>query len=107
MVIVVGAVAASSALAGCGGSSTPAATGEQPGDGKAIFTDSCGSCHTFSAAGTNGSSGPDLSSSALTAAEVSSQVLSGGGGMPSFDGDLTDQQIQAVAEFVAENDGSN
>lgn len=72
-----------------------------------IFTNSCGSCHTLGAAGTNGNNGPVLTSSALTAAEVSKQVLSGGGGMPSFDGDLTDQQIKAVSAFVAENDGSN
>ncbi|MBI2691294.1 MAG: cytochrome c [Solirubrobacterales bacterium] len=101
-----GALAASSTLTACGGS-TPSATGANPGDGKLIFTNSCGSCHTLGAAGTNGSNGPVLTSSALTAAEVSMQVLRGGGGMPSFDGDLTDQQIKAVSEFVAENDGSN
>ncbi|MBJ7354251.1 MAG: cytochrome c [Thermoleophilaceae bacterium] len=104
--MVVGALAASAAVAGCG-SNTPTATGEKPGDGKAIFTDSCGGCHTLQAAGTNGGSGPDLTNIGLTAAAVSKQVYSGGGGMPSFDGELIDQQIAAVSAFVAENDGSN
>jgi mono/diheme cytochrome c family protein len=39
--------------------------------------------------------------------EVSKQVINGGGGMPAYGGDLTDAQVKAVSEFVAENDGSN
>jgi sulfite dehydrogenase len=104
--MVVGALAASAALAGCG-SSTPTATGDKPGDGKLIFVDSCGGCHTLKAAGTDGSTGPDLTSIGLTWGEVSKQVYAGGGGMPSFDGDLTDKQITAVSKFVDDNDGSN
>lgn len=105
--VVVGALAASAALAGCGGSSnTPSTTGSEPVDGKAIFSDSCGGCHALAAAGTSGGSGPELTTIKLTADEVAAQVRSGGGGMPSFDGDLSEEQITAVAEFVAQNDGS-
>lgn len=104
--MVVGALAASAAVAGCG-SSTPLPTGAGADDGKLIFIDSCGGCHTLEAAGTNGTTGPSLTNIGLTSGEVSKQVYSGGGGMPSFDGDLTDQQIEAVSKFVDENDGSN
>ena len=104
--MVVGALAASATVAGCG-SSTPTATGDKPGDGKAIFVDSCGGCHTLEAAGTNGSNGPELTNIGLTWGEVSKQVYKGGGGMPSFEGDLTDKQITAVSKFVDDNDGSN
>jgi mono/diheme cytochrome c family protein len=104
--VVIGALAASAAVAGCG-SSTPLPSGAGAGDGKAIFVDSCGGCHTLEAAGTDGSNGPELTNIGLTWGEVSKQVYKGGGGMPSFDGELTDQQITAVSKFVDDNDGSN
>ena len=59
-------------LAGCGGEETIAPTGPvvgtlpkaEKGDaaaGKAVFADAgCGGCHSFKAAGTNASVGPDL-----------------------------------------------
>lgn len=93
------------ALVGCG--SAPTATGDKPGDGEAIFTQSCGGCHTLKSAGTNGTTGPNLTNIGLTWGEVSKQVYSGGGGMPSFDGELTDKQITAVSKYVDANDGSN
>lgn len=103
---VVGLAAVAIFTAGCG-SSGSTATGTNPGDGKQIFTDAgCDSCHALAAAGSNGGSGPDLNDIKLTADEVARQVSRGGGGMPSFSGDLSDQQIQAVSQFVAENDGS-
>lgn len=98
-------VVAAGAMAGCGGSGS-SATGDKPGDGKQIFTDSCGGCHAFKAAGTSGGSGPDLTILRVGSAQVAEQVKSGGGGMPSFDGTLTPTQITAVSKFVAENDGS-
>ncbi|MFT4050560.1 MAG: cytochrome c [Solirubrobacterales bacterium] len=93
--------AASLTLAGCGG---PASTST---DGKTIFSDAgCGSCHSLDAAGSDGGSGPDLTNLKVSADVVAEQVTNGGGGMPSFKGRLTDEQIQAVAKFVAANDGS-
>lgn len=92
-------------IAGCGSGSS--ATGEKPGDGKQIFTDAgCASCHAFAAAGSNGGSGPELTRLRIPADTVAEKVKNGGGGMPAFAGDLTEQQIDAVAEFVAANDGS-
>jgi mono/diheme cytochrome c family protein len=93
-------------VAGCG-SSTPTATGANPGDGKLIFKDSCGGCHTLADAGTNGGTGPELTNIGLTSGEVAKQVQNGGGGMPSFSGDLTPKQIEAVAKYVDDHDGSN
>lgn len=96
------ALAAAAIAAGCGGSDGSSATGENPGDGKQIFSDAgCAGCHHFAPAGSNGGSGPDLDGTSLTVQQIEDQVRDGGGGMPSFSGDLSDQQIQAVAEFVA------
>lgn len=92
------------ATSGCGGGG-PEATGANPGDGKQIFTDAgCVGCHTLSAANSNG--GTSLDNVKLTAPEIERQVTNGGGGMPAFSGKLTAQQITAVSEFVAANDGS-
>jgi mono/diheme cytochrome c family protein len=60
-------------LAGCGGEKTVSPTGEVVGTlpkaakgnaaaGKKVFADNgCGACHTFTPAGTNGTTGPNLS----------------------------------------------
>jgi mono/diheme cytochrome c family protein len=83
-----------------GKEAAPAATG-----GEAIFSQNCGSCHTLSAAGTSGSIGPNLDESQMDLAGIVRQVRNGGGAMPAFGDDLTDEQIQAVSTFVAENRG--
>lgn len=72
-------------------------------DPKALFTSNCAGCHTFAAAGTKGTVGPNLDQISLTADGIAEQIRNGGGGMPPFEGQLTDEQIQALAEFVFEN----
>lgn len=93
-------------VAGCGGQASTA-TGSKPSDGKQIFSDAgCGGCHTLAAANSHGGTGPVLTTIGLPASAVATQVKNGGGGMPSFGTQLTAQQIKAVSEFVASNDGS-
>lgn len=72
-------------------------------DGQAVFTDSCGSCHTLSAAGTSGTTGPNLDGVSLDAAGIEGIVRDGRGSMPGFGDQLSDQEIAAVAAFVAGN----
>ena len=72
-------------------------------DPKALFTSNCAGCHTFAAAGSKGTVGPNLDQISLPADGIAEQIRNGGGGMPPFDGQLTDEQIQALAEFVVEN----
>jgi mono/diheme cytochrome c family protein len=79
--------------------------GGGPTDGKAIFTQSCGSCHVLSDAGTTGTIGPNLDGTQLTLQEIAQQVRNGGGGMPAFEGQLSDEQIDAVADYVAKSAG--
>jgi mono/diheme cytochrome c family protein len=73
------------------------------GDPKALFTSNCAPCHTFAAAGTNGMVGPNLDQISPTEDRITEQIRKGGGGMPPFEGQLTDEQIQALAKFVFEN----
>ena len=61
----------------------------------------CGNCHTLAAANATGAVGPNLDELQPDAATVEEQVRSGGGGMPAFEGELSDDEIAAVAEYVA------
>jgi mono/diheme cytochrome c family protein len=74
--------------------------------GREIFIANCGSCHTLADAGTSGTIGPDLDSLSLSVEQVEEQVRNGGGAMPAFEGQLSDEQIQEVAAYVAASAGS-
>lgn len=69
-------------------------------DGAKVFQGNCGSCHTLSAAGTNGQVGPNLDNISLSASDIESIVQGGRGAMPSFSGRLSGAEIAAVAAFV-------
>jgi len=92
--------------------------------GDQIFTAAgCAGCHTFSPAGSNGTIGPNLDELAAAAGKrepgksaedyVRESItkpdafLAPGFGnvMPSFEGRLTDQQIQALADYLLKNGG--
>jgi mono/diheme cytochrome c family protein len=95
--------AAPSAAPPSGGTTTTAAS--HP-DGKQIYASAgCGGCHTLKAAGSTGNVGPNLDQLKPSKDAVAHQVAVGGGAMPAFKGQLSDAQIQAVADFVAKNAG--
>jgi cytochrome c553 len=79
--------------------------GEGGGDaaaGKAVFASAgCVNCHTLAAAGATGTVGPNLDDAKPSADKVVERVTEGKGVMPSFKGQLSDQQIQDVAAFVS------
>ena len=79
--------------------------GAASADGKAVFTDNCGTCHTLSDAGTSGIAGPRLDDAGLDAETVAATVRDGRGGMPAFAHTLDDAEIDAVAEYVAQASG--
>ena len=104
--------------AGCGGdddsdtAEPPAATTtdtttderDETGDaanGEMVFASAgCGGCHTFEAAGSSASVGPNLDESSASFDEVVEQVTNGGGAMPAFGDELSEQEIRDVAAFV-------
>ena len=108
--------------AGCGGSDDESAASEtttetvttggettmgggETGDaakGKAVFASAgCGGCHTFSKAGSSGNVGPNLDDAAPSFDTVVRQVTNGGGPMPAFKNQLSEQEIRDVAAFVS------
>ncbi|MGH3062891.1 MAG: c-type cytochrome, partial [Gaiellaceae bacterium] len=87
-------------LAGCGGDGDSGSGSSDPG--AKVFADAgCGSCHTLDAAGSSGSIGPNLDDANPSSDEVAAKVKSGGGGMPSFEGELSEREIRDVAAFVS------
>jgi mono/diheme cytochrome c family protein len=70
------------------------------GDAKSLFTTNCGSCHTLADAGTSGTVGPNLDQAKPSFEKAVTQIKNGGGGMPAFGGQLTDEQIQALARYI-------
>ena len=77
-----------------------------PTAGQAIFAKSgCGSCHTLSAAHSTGAVGPNLDQAKPDFRLVTARVTLGKGVMPSFKGQLSDQEIANVAAYVVKSTG--
>jgi mono/diheme cytochrome c family protein len=128
VVLIVLSCAAAVVLAGCGskGVTSPApvtVVGTLPkptqepetaafklkGDaaaGKTTFTKAgCTGCHTLKAAGATGTVGPNLDQVKPDYRLATSRVTNGKGVMPSFKGQLSDQEIANVAAFVVTSTG--
>ncbi|HVM10149.1 MAG TPA: cytochrome c [Acidimicrobiales bacterium] len=71
-------------------------------DGKAVFTKAgCGACHTLADAGATGGVGVNFDDAKPNALKVEQFVRNGAPpNMPSFEGRLTDAEIEAVALYV-------
>jgi mono/diheme cytochrome c family protein len=70
--------------------------------GKQVFTTAgCTSCHTLKDAGATGTVGPNLDDAKPPKSLVVDRVTNGRGVMPSFKGQLTPQEIAAVAAYVS------
>jgi cytochrome c551 len=70
--------------------------------GAAVFGENCSTCH--GATGHGGNGGPDLTTMPLAQSEEGAiqQVTNGGGGMPAFKGVLSEEEIENVAAYVAQ-----
>ena len=93
-------------LAGCGGGDDNSSDASNDPAAAKVFADAgCGGCHTLSAAGSNGTTGPNLDQLKPSKDRVAKQVEDGGNGMPAFGDKLSDEEIDQVAEFVSSSAG--
>ncbi|HEX6206399.1 MAG TPA: c-type cytochrome [Solirubrobacterales bacterium] len=76
--------------------------GGDPAAGETIFAENCAGCHGED--GHGGAGGPDLRTMPLAQTEEGAiqQVTDGGGGMPPFGGQLSEEEITDVAAFVVQ-----
>ncbi len=108
--------AGAAALGACGSQGIEVARDSQFRQGAELFAERCSGCHTFSAAGTEGSAsnvatrerkdGPNFDQRQESAEDVLFAIQNGGfssGPMPQ--NIVTGEEAQAVAEFVAEYSG--
>ncbi len=82
-----------------------ATTGDADAGAEVFASAGCGDCHALEAAGSSGTSAPDLDERQPDFETVVEQVRNGGGGMPAFGDELSEQEIRDVAAFVSENAG--
>ncbi len=72
--------------------------------GTAVFVSAgCGACHTMAAAKTNGKVGPNLDDLKPELQRIQEQVINGGGAMPPYKGQLSNQLIADVSQYVYES----
>ena len=97
-------------LTACGGDGADGAADGDAELGREVFTSiadpSCGSCHTLADAGTTGTIAPNLDELQPSADQVEQAVRAGPGAMPSFENELSSEQIDAVSTYVANATGS-
>jgi mono/diheme cytochrome c family protein len=80
---------------------TPPAGAGDAAAGKVVFKANCSGCHTLSDAGASGTVGPNLDAASPSYDLVVERATNGKGVMPSFQGNLTETQIQDVAAYVS------
>jgi mono/diheme cytochrome c family protein len=89
---------ASAQPGGAGGGGGASASAE----GKQIFTQSCGTCHTLADAGTNGTVGPNLDQLKPDKQRVLNAIKNGGAGTGAMPANIvTGKEAEAVAEYVS------
>jgi len=73
--------------------------------GKEIFLGkgTCALCHTLADAGSEASVGPNLNEIVPDMMRVMHVVRNGNGVMPAFEGQLTNEEIEAVSYYVSES----
>ena len=88
--------------AGCGSSGDNGSDSNSSGSGAEVWAKAgCGSCHTFKAAQSNGAVGPNLDDLKPSFDQVKHQVTHGGGGMPSFKGELSAKESSSGESLKA------
>ena len=70
--------------------------------GKDVFLNKavCSTCHTLADAGSSSNIGPNLNEIRPNKMRVINTVTNGIGVMPSYEGELTSEEIEAVAHYV-------
>lgn len=66
---------------------------------KELYTTRCAACHGLDGKLTIGGSKP-LHTSSLSAADIVQQIKKGKGSMPPFEGRLSEEEINALSQFV-------
>ena len=84
-----------------GGTETGGAGAGGNAEARSLFKANCAACHVLEDAGTTGTAGPNLDEAKPAEDAAAEQIENGGGGMPAFGDQLSDDQIRSLAEYIA------
>ena len=105
-IIGVAMIVATLLLTSCSSDKNASNKGD-PIAGKKLFTEQgCNGCHTFKAAGSTGTQGPDLDEVSPSHSAVVRQLNNPGGLMPSFADKLSEDEKNDLAAFVGAGNAS-
>jgi cbb3-type cytochrome c oxidase subunit III len=76
-------------------------------DPKLVFEANCATCHVLEDAGATGEIGPNLDQAQPTLEGAIRQIANGGGGMPAFKDQLSQDQIRELAEYIVRVGGKS
>ena len=71
-----------------------------PINGQELYESNCSRCHGIDGIGTRGPDLIDINTNVPDMQEAFDQIVNGGGGMPSFGSRLSDDEIQAMVDYV-------
>lgn len=100
-----GGEAAATTAEDAGGETAAAAEGDAAAGAAVWESAGCGGCHTLAAAGAAGNVGPNLDEVKPDYATVVQFVTNGQGAMPSFSGQLSEDDIKNVSAYVSQSAG--
>jgi mono/diheme cytochrome c family protein len=86
-----------------GGEASEIPEGDAEAGAEVFAGNGCGSCHTFEAAGSSGSVGPNLDEASPDFEGAYTTITNGRGAMPAFGDQLSEQQIADVAAYVSKS----
>ena len=102
MIYAAVAVLAGSGVIAAGASAEEAAKVDREAARELFHAYSCSACHALADAGASGSIGPTLDNPTLTRDFVIGRIAKGQGAMPSFSGQLSDEEIALLADYIVE-----
>jgi mono/diheme cytochrome c family protein len=102
VVVALAGLAAGGGILAASASAEEAAKVDREAARELFHSYSCSACHALTDAGAGGSIGPTLDNPSLTRDFVIGRIADGQGAMPSFKGQLADEEIALLADYIVE-----
>jgi mono/diheme cytochrome c family protein len=100
--VALGGLIAGGGILAASASAAEAAAVDREAAREVFHAYSCSACHALADAGAGGSIGPTLDNPTLTRDFVLGRIANGQGAMPAFKGQLADEDIALLADYIVE-----
>ena len=102
LVVAVAGIVAGGGILAASASAEESAKVDREAAREVFHAYSCSACHALADAGAGGSIGPSLDNPTLTRDFVVGRIANGQGAMPAFKGQLADEDIALLADYIVE-----